>query len=101
MSYKVVISERARQMLSVHIRVLAQVHKMAATQMIERFNKSLRSLQTMPQKYPFLNDDHIPPNRYHKMNMETWLLVLFQIKDDTVYVEHVLDCRKDYEWLLY
>ena len=29
-----------------------------------------------------------------------WYLVLYQIQDDTVYVEYILDCRKDYSWLI-
>ena len=29
-----------------------------------------------------------------------WYLVLYQIQDDTVYVKYILDCRKDYSWLI-
>lgn len=41
-----------------------------------------------------------PPNKYHKMFIEKWYLVLYQIQDDTVYVDYILDCRKDYNWLI-
>ena len=34
------------------------------------------------------------------MYVEKWYLVLYQILDDTVYVEYILDCRKDYHWLI-
>ena len=27
--------------------------------------------------------------------------VLYQIQDDTVYVEYIVDCRKDYNWLIH
>ena len=27
-------------------------------------------------------------------------LVLYQIQDDTVYVDYILDCRKDCSWLI-
>ena len=27
-------------------------------------------------------------------------LVLYQIEDDTVYVDAILDCRKDYSWII-
>lgn len=30
-----------------------------------------------------------------------WYLVLYQIQDSTVYVEYILDCRKDYSWLIH
>ena len=52
--YKVIVSDRAKQMLGVHIRFLAQVDKDAAR------NK----------------------------------------KNDTVYVDYILDCRKEYNWLI-
>lgn len=44
---------------------------------------------------------YITQNKYHKMFIEKWYLVLYQIKDDTVYVDYILDCRKDYSWLVH
>ena len=54
----------------------------------------------MLQRFPFFEEPYIPPNKYHKMFVEKWYLVLYQIKDDTVYVDYILDCRKDYSWLI-
>lgn len=34
------------------------------------------------------------------MYVPKWYLVLYQIKDDTIFVDHILDCRKDYDWLI-
>ena len=51
-------------------------------------------MQNLP--YPL----YITPNKYHKMFIEKWYPVLYQIQDDTVYVEYILDCRKDYSWLI-
>ena len=34
------------------------------------------------------------------MFVAKWYLVLYQIQDDTVYVDYILDCRKDYSWLI-
>ena len=65
-----------------------------------RAETEIRSLQTMPQRFPFFNEDYIPANKYHKLYVENWYLVLYQIKDDTVYVDWILDCRQDYSWLL-
>ena len=61
---------------------------------------AMRSLKQMPQRFPYFADLYITPNQYHKMSIETWYLVLYQIQDDTVYVEYILDCRKDYGWLI-
>ena len=100
MKYNVIISDRAREMLGMHIRFLAQVNKQAATTLKNRLVEEMRSLQNMPQRYPFFNENYIPTNKYHKLYVENWYLVLYQIKDDTVYVDWIVDCRQDYQWLL-
>lgn len=100
MKYHIIISERAKEMLGMHIRFLAQVNKAAAGKLKNRLVTEIRSLQTMPQRFPFFNEDYIPANKYHKLYVENWYLVLYQIKDDTVYVDWILDCRQDYSWLL-
>ena len=100
MKYRVIISDRAKEMLGMHIRFLAQVNKTAATKLKSRLVEEIRSLQDMPQRYPFFNENYIPANKYHKLYVENWDLVLYQIKDDTVYVDWIVDCRQDYQWLL-
>ena len=100
MKYKVIISDRSKEMLGMHIRFLAQISKTAATKLKSRLVEEIRSLQDMPQRYPFFNENYIPANKYHKLYVENWYLVLYQIKDDTVYVDWSVDCRQDYQWLL-
>lgn len=58
--------------LGTHIRFMAQVSKEAAA----------------------------AKKKYHKMFVEKWHLILYQIRDDTVYVDYILDCRKGYSWLV-
>ena len=100
MKYRVIISDRAKEMLGMHIRLLAQVNKTAATKLKNRLVEEIRSLQDMPQRYPFFNEAFIPANKYHKLYIENWYLVLYQIKDETVYVDWIVDCRQDYQWLI-
>lgn len=98
--YKVIVSDRAKRMLGTHIRFMAQVNKQAAIEKKKEIMTALRTLSQMPQRYPFFEELYITPNKYHKMFIEKWYLVLYQIQDDTVYVEYILDCRKDYSWLV-
>lgn len=100
MKYQVIISDRAKEMLGMHLRFLAQVNRSASAKLKDRFVEELRSLQEMPQRYPFFNENYMPANKYHKLYVENWYLVLYQIKDDTVYVDWIVDCRQDYQWLL-
>lgn len=100
MNYKVIISDRAKEQLGLHLRFLAQVNPTAAKKLKVRLMEELRSLQAMPQRYPFFQEDYIPPNKYHKLFVENWYLVLYQIRDHTVFVDWILDCRQDYGWLI-
>ncbi|WP_178624568.1 type II toxin-antitoxin system RelE/ParE family toxin [Frisingicoccus sp.] len=97
--YKVIVSDRTKRMLGTHIRFMAQVNKQTAAKKKEIMT-AMRSLSQMPQRFPFFEELYITPNKYHKMFIEKWYLVLYQIQDDTVYVEYILDCRKDYSWLV-
>ena len=98
-TYKVIVSDRTRSMLGVHIRFLAKADKNAAEAAKNRIITAIRSLSEMPERFSFFNEQFIPPNKYHKMFVQNWYLVLYQIQDDTVYVDYILDCRKDYTWL--
>ena len=98
--YKVIVSDRAKQMLGIHIRFMAQVNKDAAIAKKKELMAAMRSLDHMPQRFPFFNETCIPANKYHKMYVENWYLVLYQIQDDTVYVDHILDCRRDHSLLI-
>ena len=99
-NYKVIVSDRAKRMLGTHIRFMAQVNKQAASEKKKEIMTAIRSLSQLPQRFPFFEELYITPNKYHKMFIEKFYLVLYQIRDDTVYVEYVLDCRKDYRWLI-
>lgn len=99
--YQVIISDRAKRMLGTHIRFMSQVNKDAAVVKKKELVTAIRSLECMPQRFPFFEEEYIPPNKYHKMFVERWHLVLYQIQDDTVYVDYILDCRKDYSWLIH
>ena len=100
MKYTVVISDRAKQMLGQHIRFLAQANRSAAAELKKRFLQEFRSLESFPQRCPFFHAEFIPPNQYHKLYVKNWFLVLYQIKDKTVYIDWIVDCRQDYQWLL-
>ena len=99
--YKVIVSDWAKRVLGAHIRFMAQVNKDAASTKKKEIITAIRVLNHMPQRFPFFEEAYIPSNKYHKMFIEKWYLILYQIQDDTVYVEYIVDCRKDYNWLIH
>lgn len=98
--YKVIVSDRARQMLPGHVRFLAQKSPITARKIKNDLMDAIRSLNQMQERFSFLEAEFIPPNKYHKMFIEKWYLILYQIKDQTVYVDYIVDCRQDYGWLV-
>ncbi|MFZ5436229.1 MAG: type II toxin-antitoxin system RelE/ParE family toxin [Bacillota bacterium] len=98
--YKVVISDEAAQMLVSHARFLAQVSETAAHQLIAEFNEKAKSLEQFPERNPWLSDPLVPAGKYRKLLMAKRYLLIYQVKEDNVYVDAVVDCRQDYGWLL-
>ena len=93
-NYNVIISDKAASMLVNHVRFLANVSPEAAKKLHKDIIAEIRVLEFMPESYPWLNCDEIPA----KLAAKRYLLI-YQIKDNTVYVDYVLDCRRDYKWL--
>lgn len=98
--YQVIVSDRAKRMLGAHIRFMAQANKDATIAQKKTLMAAMRSLSQMPQRFPFFEAVYIPPNKYHKMFVAKWYLILYQIQDDTVYIDYIFDCRQDYSWLI-
>ena len=98
--YHVIVSERATQMLVSHAAFLARVSLTAAERLVAEFEKSANSLDTMPQRCPWLSEAYIPRNAYRFILFEKNYMMIYQIVDDTVYVDYVVDCRQDYRWLI-
>ncbi len=98
--YRVVVSEKTSKMLMQHIRFVAKENIEAARKTKKEIMEAIRSLYEMPHRFPFLNTHCASPNKYHKLFVRKWYLVLYQVKDQTIYVDYILDCRQDYEWLI-
>lgn len=99
--YKVIVSDKAKQMLGGYVRLLPNVDRNAAVHLKNKIMTALRTLEELPERYPFFNEIFMPPNKYHKMVVEKQYLILYQVKDHRVYVDYILDCRQDYTWLMH
>lgn len=97
--YRVAISGEARRMLTEHVYFLATVNPEAAKRLQTRIMEAIRSLETMPERCPYLEpEDRRSP--YRKMFVPKQYLIIYVVQDEAVYVEYVLDCRRDYGWLI-
>lgn len=98
--YRVIISSRATQMLVSHAAFLAQVSPDAANRLVEGFQEAASSLEKLPLRCPRFEQPYIPHNKYRSLLFGKRYLMIFQIRDQTVYVDYVVDCRQDYQWLI-
>jgi plasmid stabilization system protein ParE len=87
-------------MLGAHIKFMAQINPSAARDIKTRLLAAIRSLSTMPERLPFLDEEFVPRGKYRKMFVERRYLLLCQIKEQAVYVDYIVDCRQDYGWLM-
>lgn len=99
-TYTVNITEKAESMLEGHIRFIAKINKEAAHAKRQDIMNAIRSLKQMPQRVPYIDDGSVEYDKYHKMYVPKWYVVIYHILDDTVYVDYIVDCRQDYNWLL-
>ena len=98
--YKVKISEEAQRGLGNIVSYVALNSIQAARVLKKDLVAEISSLKLFPERTPFLEGVFIPFNKYHKLVVRKNYLVIYQIKDDTVWVDYVIDCRQDYQWLI-
>lgn len=98
--YTVIVSDKAAEMLVSHARFLANASAEAAQKLIDDFTVSAKSLETFPDRNPWITDLALPINKYRKLVFCKRYLMIYQIKNSTVYMDYIVDCRQDYRWLL-
>ncbi len=98
--FNVILSHRATMMLANHVRFLAQVSPNAAKNLKSEIISGARSLEILSDRFPWLSHPELPANKYRKMLVAKRYLLIYQVKDNKVFVDYILDCRSQYEWLI-
>lgn len=99
--YQVIISPEAITMFSEYVSFLARVSKDAAESLRHDFVSQVESLKQMPQRCPWLDGGYIPYRKYHKLIFKKHYAMIYQVAEEeqTVYIDFVIDFRKDYRLL--
>jgi plasmid stabilization system protein ParE len=98
--YDVIVSDAALAMLDSHVDFLARVSVNAATRLMNEILDDIESLANNPQRYPAYENPFIPVNRYRRMLSCKRYLILYEIDTAAVFVDYIVDCRSDYDWLI-
>ena len=94
-AYHVLVSGRARDMLFGHAQFLSQVSIKAAEELFDQFEERISSLGEMPERCLYYDNPYIQNIRYRKLSLGKHLLILFQVLDDTVYIDLIIDARAE------
>lgn len=98
--YEVKVSEETQRGLGKIVSFVALNSIQAARALKKDIVAEISSLKIFPERTSFLEGEFIPFNKYHKLVVRRNYLILYQIKDDTVLVDYVIDCHQDYEWMI-
>lgn len=78
---------------------MADVSPDAAERLVVSFEKAAGSLEVMPKRCPWLTGEYLPRNTYRFLVFEKRYMIIFQIRDDIVYADYVVDSWQDYSRL--
>lgn len=98
--FKIEVSERAKRNFGKIISYIAIENSSYARKVKAELTASIKSLCKFPERFPFLEGEFIPYNKYHKLVVKGNFIVLYIVQDDIVRVEYVVDCKQDYQWLI-
>jgi len=62
--------------------------------------ETAKSLQEFPERGSWLADPLLPANKYRKLLVDKKYLLIYQIRENTVYIDYIVDCRQNYLWLI-
>lgn len=98
--YKVIVSETAKEQILKIVSFIGIDNYRAALKIRMEIKGAIDTLANFPDRYPFLEGEFIPYNKYHKRVVIGRFIILYVVQDKRVLIEYVLDCKQDYQWLV-
>lgn len=98
--YKVYIPPHAFKMLDRQVRFVAEISASAAAKLRKNVISEIRTLRKMPERYPLIDDPNVTAQPYRVLYVPKWILVIYHIINDEVWVDYIVDARQDYSWLI-
>lgn len=93
--YQITISSDANDKMYEHFEFLARVSYTAATRLLEKLIKDIRSLNVKPYRHPTFNRPYLPIGKYRYMMSSKRYRIIYQIVVDNVYIDDIQDCRQN------
>jgi len=100
--YKVIVDPAVNDRMYDHFEFLARVNESAAERLLDQLATDMQSLECLPYRNPVFNRPYLKSGKYRYMVSCERYLIVYQIVDDTVFIDDVLDSRQsDDKSLLY
>lgn len=93
--YNITVSPKAIKQLGQHVNFLSNINKNAAKTKYRQIMDGINSLTTMPKRCSFFNELYMPPNKYRKLPIDKYYLIIFRIQKDIVYIDYIFDVRQN------
>ena len=99
--YNVIVSDAALAMLDSHVDFLARVSKNAATKLMDEILDDIAALNKSPERFPIYESPFIIDAHYRRMFSAKRYLVFYEISGHFVNVDYIVDCRQDYDSVIF
>jgi len=100
MKYNLIISNKANILIKQHISFVGNVSKDAAKKLNKEFKDAIKNIASAPTSYQLFDGKFVPYSKYRKYVISKRYIVIYQIKEETIYIEYVIDTRTDYSFLI-
>ena len=94
--YKIITAPYLSDMILEHVRFIFRVSIPAAKRFRTEFAELTRRTAENLYQFPILEDPNLPRDTYRKALFAKWYKAVFYVDGDTVYIDAVVDGRRDY-----
>jgi len=100
--YTVIVDPAVNDRMYDHFEFLARVNVSAAERLLDQLTDDMQSLESLPYRNPVFNRPYLKSGKYRYMVSCQKYLIVYQIVDNTVFIDDIQDSRQsDDKSLLY
>ena len=100
--YTVIVDPAVNDRMYDHFEFLARVNESAAERLLDQLADDMQSLERLPYRNPVFNRSYLKIGKYRYMVSCEKYLIVYQIVDNTVFIDDIQDSRhSDNKSLLY
>ena len=92
--YKVIVDPAVNDRMYDHFEFFARVNALAAERLLDQLTDDMQSLEYLPYRNPVFNRPYLKSGKYRYMVSYERYLIVYQIVDNTVFIDDVQDSRQ-------